>query len=225
MKSKNKKLILVGAGEFAAIAYEYFTYDSDYEVVAFAVNKEYIIDTSYMSLPVVPLEDINKTYPPEEHSTFIAVPSNNLNELREKLYLSMKSFGYAFATYISSKAFVWRNVEIGENCFIFENNTIQPFVKIKNNVILWSGNHIGHRTVINENVFVTSHVVISGYCEIGKNSFLGVNSTFNDGVSLPAYSVVGSASLVNKSPKEENKVYVGSPAKPVPRLVAKNMKL
>lgn len=225
MENGNKKLILVGAGEFAAIAYEYFTYDSDYEVVAFAVNEEYIKDSTYMGLPVVALEGITEKFSPEEFSVFVAVPSNNLNELREKLYLSMKNYGYTFATYISSKAFVWRNAEVGENCFIFENNTVQPFVKIKNNVILWSGNHIGHQTVINENVFVTSHVVISGYCNIGKNSFLGVNSTFNDGVSLPAYSVVGSASLVNKSPKEENKVYVGSPAKPMPRLVAKNMKL
>ena len=37
-----KKLVIVGAGEFAEIAYEYFTYDSDYEVVGFAVEKAYI---------------------------------------------------------------------------------------------------------------------------------------------------------------------------------------
>lgn len=222
---KNNKLIIVGTGEFAAIAYEYFTYDSDYEVVAFTVNEEYINEPKYMGLPVIALENIISRYSPEEYSAFVAVPSSNLNELREKLYCFMKEAGYSLATYISSKAFVWRNSEIGDNCFVFENNTIQPFVKIKNNVILWSGNHIGHQTVINDNVFISSHVVISGYCNIGKNSFLGVNSTFNDGVSLPAYSVVGSAALINKSPKEENKVYVGSPAKPMPRLVAKNMKL
>ncbi len=35
---KTRKLIIVGAGEFAEIAYEYFSYDSEYDVVAFAVE-------------------------------------------------------------------------------------------------------------------------------------------------------------------------------------------
>jgi len=39
---QNKKIFIVGAGEFAQIAYEYFTHDSEFEVVAFCVNKEYI---------------------------------------------------------------------------------------------------------------------------------------------------------------------------------------
>ena len=38
---KEAKLVIIGAGEFAEIAYEYFTYDSPYEVVAFAVEKKY----------------------------------------------------------------------------------------------------------------------------------------------------------------------------------------
>lgn len=38
---KEKKLVIVGSGEFAEIAYEYFTYDSEYEVVGFAVEKEF----------------------------------------------------------------------------------------------------------------------------------------------------------------------------------------
>ena len=44
--------------------------------------------------------------------------------------------------------------QIGENSFIFENNVIQPFVRVGNNCILWSGNHVGHRTVLRDHVFV-----------------------------------------------------------------------
>ena len=32
------KLVIFGAGEFAHIAHEYFSHDSDYEVVAFVVD-------------------------------------------------------------------------------------------------------------------------------------------------------------------------------------------
>ena len=52
----------------------------------------------------------------------------------------------------------------GDNCFILEDNTVQPFVTIGNNVTLWSGNHIGHDSVIEDDCFISSHVVVSGTC-------------------------------------------------------------
>ena len=211
--TNSKKLVLVGAGEFAQIAYEYFTYDSEFEVVAFSVESEFLTDTSLCDLPVVPFEKLESSYPANEYSVFVAVPSSQLNRLRARLYNTLKEQGYSFATYISSRAFVWRNAKIGENCFIFENNVVQPFVEVGNNCILWSGNHIGHRTVIEDHCFLSSHVVISGYCRIGHSCFLGVNSTFNDNTSIAHSCILGSTSLVNKKLDEPESIYIGSPAK------------
>ncbi len=97
---------------------------------------------------------------------------------------STKEMGFTPASYISSKAFVWRNCEIGEHCFIFEDNTVQPFVKIGKNVVLWSGNHIGHHSTVCDNCFISSHVVVSGHCIIGRNSFIGVNATLANNVNI-----------------------------------------
>lgn len=210
---KNKKLIIVGAGELAEIAYEYFTYDSEYEIECFSVNKEFIDADVKNGLPVVEFESIEEHYPPSRYEAFVAIPASKLNRTRTSLYNQTKSKGYKLATYISSQAFVWRNAEIGDNCFIFEDNTIQPFVTIGNNVILWSGNHIGHRTVIEDNCFITSHAVISGYCRIGKGSFIGVNATFNDKASIPENCIVGSGAVVTKKLTVPGVIYVGSPAK------------
>ena len=221
----NKNLVIIGAGEFADIAYEYFSFDSDYEVIAFSVNREYISAKSNNGLPLVPLEEIENFYPPDKTELFVAVPATNLNAVRTKLFDEVKKKGYRCATYISSHAFVWRNAEIGENCFIFENNTIQPFVCVEDNVVLWSGNHIGHRTIIKKNCFISSHVVVSGYCTINESCFVGVNSTFNDRTSLPAYSILGSASVVTKKLKEEGAVYVGNPAKQLPKKTAYSVEL
>lgn len=212
---KNKKLVLVGAGELAEIAYEYFTYDSEYEIAAFSVEAEFLSETEMLDLPIVPLEGIDSTYPSDEFEVFVAIPSTQLNRLRARLYLSLKDRGYSFATYISSQAFVWHNAKVGENCFIFENNVIQPFVEIGNNCILWSGNHIGHRTVIEDHCFLSSHVVISGYCRIGHSSFLGVNSTFNDNTSIANSCILGSTSLVIKDLCDSESIYIGSPAKKI----------
>lgn len=213
----DKKLVIVGAGELARIAYEYFTYDSDYEVVGFSVERDYLNETSLYDKPIVAFDEITSHFPPESHHAFVAIPASQLNRLRTRLYKETKSKGYTCATYISSHAFVWRNAEIGENCFIFEDNTIQPFVKIGNNVILWSGNHIGHQTVIEDNCFLSSHVVVSGYCRIGESCFLGVNSTFNDHVTIPRDCIIASGALVSKSFQEPEKVYYGAPAKEMPK--------
>ncbi|WP_322052523.1 acetyltransferase [Paraburkholderia bannensis] len=215
----DKKLVLVGAGEMAEIAYEYFTHDSDYDVVAFSVEREYIKQAEMHGLPVVAYEEIEALYPPSEYTLFVAIPSSQLNALRTRFYLDAKQKGYRFATYISSHAFVWRNAVIGENTFIFENNVIQPFVTIGNNCILWSGNHVGHRTVVRDHNFISSHVVISGYCDIGESCFIGVNSTFNDHVVVADHCVIGSGSLIAKE-TEPNRIYVASPAKAVPGKLA-----
>jgi len=211
---KTDKIVIIGAGEFAQIAYEYFTHDSPYDVVAFSVEKDFLDKSELFGLPVVPFENLEEQYNPSDYRVYVAVTYTQLNRVRTKLYKEAKKKGYKFVSYVSSRAFVWHNVEIGDNCFIFENNVIQHMVKIGNNVILWSGNHIGHRTVIRDNVYVSSHCVISGYCDIGENSFLGVNSCYNDRIKVGKDCIIGSGAVVVKN-TEDRKVYVGNPAKPM----------
>lgn len=193
---KTKKLIIFGATAIAEIAYEYFTYDSPYEVVAFSVDQAFLDKDTLFSLPVVPFETLEKHYAPADHDFFAATNYSAKNALRTRFYREGKEKGFSAASYISSRAFVWRNCQIGEHCFIFEDNTVQPFVKIGSNVILWSGNHIGHHSEIKDNVFVSSHVVISGFCKIGESSFMGVNSTLANNITVGNNCVIGAGALV-----------------------------
>jgi sugar O-acyltransferase (sialic acid O-acetyltransferase NeuD family) len=200
---KNKKLIIIGTGETGLIAYEYFQFDSEYEVVAFSVNKDYITENQINNLPVIAFETLETDFSPKDYEVYIAISSGKLNRNRTKVYNDAKDKGYKCASYISSNAFIWRNVEIGENCFIFEDNTLQPFVKIGNNVTLWSGNHIGHNTTIQDNCFISSHCVISGFCEIGQNSFLGVNCTIENNTTIARDNFIGAGALIQKNTKEK----------------------
>jgi len=134
-----------------------------------------------------------------------------LNKFRERIYNIGKQKGYNFYTYISSKANVFTDY-IGENCFILEDNTIQPYTKIGNNCVLWSGNHIGHHSIIEDHVFITSHTVISGMCLIKKYCYLGVNSSLKDNIVLEEGSVIGMSASVTKN-TDGNSIYIGIPAK------------
>ena len=215
---KDKKLVIVGTGKTAGMAYEYFTVDSEYEVVAFSVNAEYIDgDMMFCDLPVVPFERLEELYPPEQYFTYVAISYVHLNRDRTKMFLECKKKGYTCASYVSSHCFIWRTVKIGENTFIYEDNTIQHLVEIGNNVTLWSGNHIGHETIIEDNVWLTSHDAISGCSRIGKNTFIGVNATVGDFVTIAEDTILAAGALTVHDITEKGGVWVGSPVRKLNR--------
>ena len=210
---KTKKLIIVGDSAFAEIAYEYFDADSDYEVVAFSVERAFQKKVELFGLPVVAFEDLRKKFKPSTHYVYVAAVYTQLNRLRTRLAENAKSMGYMLASYVSSRAFIWRNVEVGEHCFIFEDNTVQPFTEIKNNVVLWSGNHIGHHSIIRSNCFIASHVVISGFCDVGENSFIGVNATLANNLRIGKDNWIGPNVVITKDTEEGN-LYKADQAEP-----------
>ena len=196
---KTKKLIIVGDSAFAEVAYEMFQHDSAYEVIGFSVSKEFMSKDSLFGLPIIPFEEIESSHPPTDYEMYVALVYNKLNRNRAKLYAEVKEKGYSLANYISSRAFVWQNVELGDNLFIFENNVVQPFVKLGSNIVLWSGNHIGHHSTIADHCFIASHVVVSGFVNIGKFCFFGVNSTIGNNLDIGDDCLVGAGAMVVKN--------------------------
>lgn len=195
---KTRKLVIGGDSAFAEVAHEYFDADTEYDVVGFCVEQAFLRREILHGLPVVPFETLEQHFAPAEHAFHAAVTYTQLNRLRARLAAQAKLRGYTLASYVSPRAFVGRNVQLGEHCFVFEDNTVQPFVRIGDDVVLWSGNHIGHHSVIEDHCFVSSHVVVSGYCRIGRHSFLGVNATLANNVTLGADNWVGPGTVVMK---------------------------
>lgn len=207
------KVVIFGTGSFAEVARFYLTHDSPHEVVAFTVHQNHIGEaTSIDGVPIVAFEQLSETHPPGEHAMFVAVGYKDVNHVRAAICREAKQAGYELISYVSSRA-TYYDTPIGENCFIFEDNTIQPFTTIGDDVVLWSGNHIGHHSTIGDHCFITSHVVVSGHCHIGAYSFIGVNATLRDGISIGEANVIGSGALIMKS-TADREVYVTPRTKP-----------
>ena len=207
------KVIIFGVQDFAQLAKFYLQHDSEHEVVAFSVNEQYMpLGKTFEGLPVVAFENVETTYPPSEFKFFAPMSPSRMNRLRESVYQKIKEKGYDFVSYVSSKATVFPGAQIGDNCFILEDNTIQPFTSIGNNVVLWSGNHIGHHSVIKDHVSFTSHVVLSGHCTVEPFAFFGVNATIRDGIHIAEGSFIAMAAAVVLN-TEPWGVYKGNPAK------------
>ncbi len=215
MTGNKEKLVIIGDGETAELAYDYFCRDTNFLVVGFSAEEAFRHHTNLYGLPVVPLEQIERFFDPKTHMAFVAVSYSQLNRLRSKLYNIVKQRGYRLCSYISPNAFVGTNVEIGDNCFILENVTIQRGAKIGDNTTIWAGSSIGHRSTIANNCFIATHVAISGFCSIGENSFLGVNSCTTANIKIGRDCVVGAGAVVVKD-TDEGRIYVGNPARPLP---------
>lgn len=209
-----KKIIIFGTGLFAEVAHFYFSHDSDYEVVGFTENFNHSDKKILFNLPVVPFENIESVFPPDSFSLFVAIGYSGMNKIRENFCIESKNKGYELVSYVNSKATTWNDLSIGENCFILENNVIQPFVKIGNGVIIWSGNHIGHHTKISDYCFIASHAVISGNVKVGERCFIGVNATIRDDIKIASECLIGANVYVSKdtSPKE---IYKSISSKPI----------
>lgn len=204
-----KALVIFGTGDIAQLAHYYFSTDSDYKVVAFAVDEEYLTESEFCGLPVIPFDQVEHRYSPESHDFFVALAYSQLNALRKEKYFAAKAKGYCMAKYISSHATVLNDGAIGDNCFILEDNTIQPFVTIGDNVTLWSGNHVGHHSIVRNHCFIASHVVVSGGVEIGEQCFIGVNATLRDHIKIGEKCVVGAGVLLLTDADREG-VYIGT---------------
>ncbi len=198
------KLIIFGTTASGKIAHYYFSSDSEYEVVAFTVDSAYLECDELLGLPVVPFEELQSIYPSTDHHLFVAMGYTGMNQQRADKYQQAKQMGYHLATYISSRCNYLSTESPGENCFILEDNTIQPFVEIGNNVVMWSGNHIGHDAIIGDHCFISSHVVISGFTRIGPSCFLGVNSTFRDSIEVGEKTLIGAGAVIMKSTAPES---------------------
>lgn len=190
------QVVIFGAGDIARLAHVYFTRDSEHEVVAFTVDREYRQADEFRGLPLVDFDGVTRLYPPDRFQMFVALSYNRMNRVRAAKYEAARGLGYRLASYVSSRCTFLTDHPVGDNCFILEDNTIQPEVRIGNDVTLWSGNHIGHDAVIEDHCFIASHVVVSGYVRIGAYCFIGVNVTLRNSITIAPRTLLGAGAVI-----------------------------
>ena len=193
------EVVIFGAGDIARLAHRYFTRDSPHNVAGFAVDRAFKSGETFLDLPLVAFDEVRSRFPPDRCRMFIALSYARMNKARAEKYQEAKSLGYELVSYVSSRCTFLADDPVGQNCFILEDNTIQPFVRIGNNVTLWSGNHIGHDAVIEDHCFITSHVVVSGHVRIGPYCFIGVNATLRNSIEIAPETLIGAGAVVMKN--------------------------
>ncbi|RZJ34868.1 MAG: acetyltransferase [Flavobacterium sp.] len=208
-----KKLVIFGLTELAQLAHYYFTHDSEYEVVAFTLNRDYIRENAFLNLPVVPFEEVENHFPPSEYSMYIAIGYTQISGIRKQKYYEAKDKGYTLASYVSSKSTSWPGLKVGDNTFIMEDNTIMPFCEIGSNILIFVNNILSHHTVFKDHITITSHCAIGGNSICEEQTFFGLNCTTRSNLTIGKGAIIGAAANVLRD-VEPYSVMLGNPAKP-----------
>jgi sugar O-acyltransferase (sialic acid O-acetyltransferase NeuD family) len=201
------KVVLFGTGRGADVAFRFLKRDSDHEVCGFATDRKYIKTDTFHDLPVVAFEEVEQRFPPDRHKMLILLGYQRMNALRAEKYLAAKARGYSFISYVNSQFYRAEDLDVGENCFILDNQSISLDVRIGNNVVMWSSNHIGDLSTIGDHAWLASHVTVAAEVDVQPFCFLGIGATVANKIRLGQRTFVGANALV-ASDTAENSVHV-----------------
>jgi sugar O-acyltransferase (sialic acid O-acetyltransferase NeuD family) len=210
------KVVLFGNGGWAQYLHYCLSHDSGHQVVGFTVDGEYLKESNLLGLPVVPFGEVRSAFPPSDHKMLVAVSYQRMNRLRAERYAQAKAMGYELVSYISSRAQVVPELQLGDNCLVLENCVVQPFVRIGNDVTICASAVVGHHTVIEDHAFVSPGAVILGVVTIGCRSLIGANATLYQAIKLGRECLVGMGVALNQDAKDGS-VFVNPPAELMPQ--------
>jgi sugar O-acyltransferase (sialic acid O-acetyltransferase NeuD family) len=202
-----RPLILLGCGNFAQTAHYYFARDSDYQVVAFTVDAEFLEQDSFLGLPVVPFEEVEKRFAPSTHHLFVAMGLREVNRRRAAKLAEAEAKGYTMASYVSSRAIVPAELKAGPNTWIMENAHVHPFATIGRNAIIWGSSAVGVKSQIGDHCWI-SGAIVGDSVTVGEGTFLGLGSVIASFVTVGKHNLIGAGALVLKNTQDEQ-IYPG----------------
>lgn len=206
-----KRIVIFGISLFAKLMRKYIEGKKDCICVGYTVDKEYIVESIFDGLPIIPFEEIENYYLADEIEILVAIGYKNMNTNRENIFKRIKEKNYFLASYTHPTATILTD-SIGEGCIILENVTIGIGCKIGEGNIFNACSMIGHDTKIGNYNFFAGNSTIGGAVIVKNNCFLGLNCTVRNEVVLNKYTLVGACAYIDRD-TNERAVYV--PAKSI----------
>jgi sugar O-acyltransferase (sialic acid O-acetyltransferase NeuD family) len=211
-RADTRPVVIFGTMRSASLARYCLAHDSTLKVVGFTVDAAYVRGPEHEGLPLVAFEDLESRFKPQDCRLLIPMGYQGVNGVRRARYESAKSRGFGFANYVSSRASVWPDLQIGDNVLIYEHAIVQPFCRIGSNCIIRSGAHVSHHCEVADHAFVAAEVAMGGETAIGEQAFIGVGAVLRERLRIAPRSFIGAGAVVIADTQPDG-AYVGNPAR------------
>jgi sugar O-acyltransferase (sialic acid O-acetyltransferase NeuD family) len=208
-------VILFGAEAAAEVATVYLDAYSEHRVIGFTVDAAYCKRDEFMGRPVVPWEDLERSFPPERVSLLGPISFRRMNQLRRDRYVEGKKRGYRFISFVHPQV-ERTGAHIGENCFVGAGVLIEPGARLGDDVMVWSNAHIGHHTAVRDHCFIGPGAGVGGLCTIGEFCFIGPRADVMPGIRLGRACFLGAGAVAREDVPDET-VFLGAETSPKAR--------
>jgi acetyltransferase-like isoleucine patch superfamily enzyme len=198
-------VVVFGVGQMADVARVYLDRFGVDRIVGFTVDEAFVTEPEFRGLPVVAWERLESRFPPGSVKLLGPLSYQKLNEFRRDRHGEGKARGYNFASFIHPSTHNLAE-SIGENCFILENCTLQPFVRVGDGVIMWSASHIGHHSVIEDFCFLSSHIGMASGVYVGERCLIGGQVGIDNGLTIGAATYIESRAMIRRNLPPESVV-------------------
>jgi len=199
-----EKLVIVGLSATSRLALSFVNSHKLFDVIGFAVNKQYKETDEFCNLPVFSLEDLNEEVGSDNFMVFVALLWNHLNGDRRKVYEYCKNKGYRMANLVSPLAVVRSEIS-GDNNWIHDHVVIQNNTVIGSDIAIMQGSLIGADAVVESHCFFGAHSILAGGCTIGEQSFVGLHATVFDDTHIGKKCIIGACTAVKRNMPDYSK--------------------
>lgn len=203
------KLVLIGGGGHCHACIDVIESGKEFSIIGI-IDKREKVGQSVLGYPIIGDDEDLPKIVNEDITFLITVGHIKSSKIREKLFNLLEILNANIATVISHYAIVSKYSKIAKGTIIMHRAIIGPNTQIGQNCIINTNATIEHDTIIGNNVHVSTHCVINGNCHLKDGTFIGSNSTLFNGIKISENIIVGAGSLVSKNIVDSG-IYFGNP--------------
>ena len=206
----NKPIIIIGNGGHALVLTEILMLNHR-EIIGYTAPSK---ENNLFGLSYLGSDDIISTYDTNQIELVLGIGSIQPNNIRMKIFQHFKKLGYHFAECIHPTAIISSTAIIQEGVQVMAGAIIQPFVHIKQNVIINTGVQIDHECKVGEHVHLAPGTILSGNVKVARNVHIGTGTKIIQSIVVGENSMIAAGSVVVNNISINSKV-MGVPAKEV----------
>lgn len=216
--STRKKLLIVGAGEYAR---EFLWVAQDIPAAARDWDVAGLLDDASDAAPRLkklgvktPVLGRIADWKPKADEVFICAIGDP--KVRLTLCAALESRGASFVNLIHPSAAVAPDATLGRGVFVYRSVVVAPGARVGNHVQLNIAASVGHDATLEDGCSINSHCDITGWVVLRRGVYLGSHASTIPNIEIGEFSTIGAGSVAFKSVPAQTTV-VGVPGRKLPR--------
>ena len=185
------KILLIGGGGHCRSVIDVIEQENKYKIAGI-IDKKELIGQKVLGYEIIGCdEDLEKLFDSYKFAV-ITIGHISSNDLRIKLFNTLKQIGYELPVIISPLAYVSKHAHINEGTVIMHQALINANSTIGKNCIINTKALIEHDCIIEDNCHISTASVLNGGVKVKENTFYGSNATSKQSATIKGFIKAGS---------------------------------